>query len=1183
VSDDIINELANDFTGRDWLFEAIEKWLLRSSTHSMLITGDPGAGKSAVAAQLVRISGQQVSSPASASSLIDCVSAYHFCHDRDDVTLNPLRFVKHLSTQLASKYPEFAAKLATQSDSQARVIINARQEVDTVGGNAVVQNVVINQIEFGAFTSARDAFDNLIRLPLQQLYESAQLRGPLLIVVDSLDEALTYDRDIENTIVGVLRHSRPLPPNVFFLLTSRRTSRIDPALRESSIDLILDAPDNTADVEGYCLARFEKLLIANSAAVAKRIAQASNGNFLYAKFVVDDLLRRATLPQNIDEIELPTGLYEIFQRFIERDLITDITNWQKLYRRLLGYLAVARGRGLSRDQLLSLTGLSDSLLDDALVTCLPYLRGNPPSGPFELYHLSFREYLLTNPEHSVYPAEANFTTATWLYDANRGHWGDCGDEYAIRHTVRHLSEAVRTNSDPEQVGYLEKALVDLATDFEYIQTKIDRLGVDDLVTDLEDVADALPFENSARPDVMAVERVIHRERHNLRLAGSPDKPLSLQPSLLRQVQYRATSLGLTELALRAEEAENPKPLARLKTTALTGTEDPALIRVLAGHSDVVMGVGVSVDGELAFSGDGSGLVKLWNVSTGRSLWSSKRTPTDDMEGLLTTTISKDGRFGLSGYHDGTIAIWTLATGDIAYEFHERESPVLALSVNETGTRALAGFEDKSATYLDLETRRSLLTITGSAAIATVCLNDAGDFAIIGDRDGIVTAFDFAAGRQRYRHHLHRQQVQSVAFSKDESSVISCGQDGVVLIFSSTTGVISAEVPREGDEWLYRARLTHDGALAVTCAEDNKLRLWDIENKRLVYRFNGHSGAVVGLDLCGPSSIISCGGDHNVILWDLERAQVLYRASAFVLSRGSPSHDNWVRSISVAADASIAASGAFDKKIVLWRLETGEYVDTIGLLPGGVRSVSLSSNGDRLLALCHGRFSSVASVWNVPERRAVCKPGALVDLSRTEGINLTGWAGVIGADGQYAVSATQDLTLSLWDIPTGLVRATYTGHRGTIYCAAFGPNDETLLSGSDDSRAILWDTRTAAILRDFQGHTAAVWSVAMSQDGSLAATGSQDSTARVWDTATGKLVAVLEGHTAPVMGVQFCGDGRFLVTGSEDKSLILWDVRAGSAIDRLFLDAKVSCVAGIQNLAMIGDYGGALSFFRIEIQ
>src|ERR1044071_3144942 len=49
----------------------------------------------------------------------------------------------------------------------------------------------------------------------------------------------------------------------------------------------------------------------------------------------------------------------------------------------------------------------------------------------------------------------------------------------------------------------------------------------------------------------------------------------------------------------------------------------------------------------------------------------------------------------------------------------------------------------------------------------------------------------------------------------------------------------------------------------------------------------------------------------------------------------------------------------------------------------------------LPALCHGRFNSIAIVWEIAEKRRICQFGHL---------NLTAWAGALNSTGDNALSA-----------------------------------------------------------------------------------------------------------------------------------------------------------------------------------
>ena len=50
-----INEHNQYFTGRDWVFKEIDEWLKNEQTNVFLLTGNPGSGKTAVAARLVQL------------------------------------------------------------------------------------------------------------------------------------------------------------------------------------------------------------------------------------------------------------------------------------------------------------------------------------------------------------------------------------------------------------------------------------------------------------------------------------------------------------------------------------------------------------------------------------------------------------------------------------------------------------------------------------------------------------------------------------------------------------------------------------------------------------------------------------------------------------------------------------------------------------------------------------------------------------------------------------------------------------------------------------------------------------------------------------------------------------------------------------------------------------------------
>src|SRR5918992_142284 len=69
-------------------------------------------------------------------------------------------------------------------------------------------------------------------------------------------------------------------------------------------------------------------------------------------------------------------------------------------------------------------------------------------------------------------------------------------------------------------------------------------------------------------------------------------------------------------------------------------------------------------------------------------------------------------------------------------------------------------------------------------------------------------------------------------------------------------------------------------------------------------------------------------------------------------------------------------------------------------------------------------------------------------------------GVVGLslsrDGRTLVAAGSDGRIRFWDVATGEIRRTLTGHTNAIYVAVFSPDEKLLASSSRDLTARIWD-------------------------------------------------------------------------------------------------------------------------------
>jgi hypothetical protein len=142
--------------------QAIERWLADSAApRSFLLTGEPGSGKTAIAARLWQISRGEAPQP-SASVKAKTVSAAYFCAAGDRRWINPANLATSLLLQLAARYPAFTTALIGQGDSN-RVHIEIKQTIDTVTGTAV------GMLVEGLNIAAEEAFGHVVCEPLEAL------------------------------------------------------------------------------------------------------------------------------------------------------------------------------------------------------------------------------------------------------------------------------------------------------------------------------------------------------------------------------------------------------------------------------------------------------------------------------------------------------------------------------------------------------------------------------------------------------------------------------------------------------------------------------------------------------------------------------------------------------------------------------------------------------------------------------------------------------------------------------------------------------------------------------------------------------------------------------------------------------------------------------------------------------
>jgi WD40 repeat protein len=1136
-------ERTEHFTGRSWVFKRLDDWVKGGDGRAFILTGGPGTGKSAIMARVAQMSAGDVSSAAYPNLASGALAYAHFCRALD-VSLDPLRFVEGLSASLAV-HDTFAQALLAATGPD--IHIEATQNVGTAADGSRVSNVVIESLHVGN-VSPRVALDRIVRKPLEALYADG-FKASVLVLVDALDEALTYvsEEHLVALLHDVLDQPRELPLGVRFILTTRPDRRVLSAVGQPSLDLDA-APADVNDVRDYALGRLTLVPEPARTEVATKVARAGEGNFLYARYTVDSLLADPQL-EKVDpaNLRLPAGLEDHYRDFLKRELTKNRERWEERYRPVLGALAAARGAGFTAAQVADIVDLREDLADDTISACGQYLLGPDPEGRYRIYHQSFRDFLVKDPELHVYPGLSNQRIAYYFVQAYGEDWARCADPYALMNIPAHLIEAIQGTGRIKSGRELREALGRLLTNIGFLEAKTGLLGIDDTHRDLRLASEALPEDIS----LAAVMRVVDLEGHNLQGWDRGRFPAFFA----QQVRNRALGLDFRSVAEAADQRLQALELPYWELRWRSRAESAALERTLIGHGGPVRGIGISADGLRAVSGSSDGTLRVWNLEDGSLL--HLLSPQEGEPDAMTTALVRDW----TGPRRREV-VWDTEAGREVLFPSKRRNAVAAVAITPDGRRALSGSRDRTVRLWDTENGQELLTLTGHVdSVMSVAITADGNRGVSGSWDRTVRVWDLDGGVEPLTLFGHEGPVLEVAVSADGRWAVSGSWDSTARLWDLAAGSERA-VFRGHDGQVSAVAITQEGDRILTGSRDETLKLWDVESQQEIRTFVGHGYFVEAVALTADGhTALSSSWDRTVRVWDVESGRETQTLTG---------HESQVWAVAVSATGKRAVSGSWDRTVKVWNLQAGPEKRTRDGHTDAIDAISATSDG--LLGISGSR-DRTARVWSIQTGQEQHILGG-----HAERIS----AAAFTAGARMAVTGSWDKTLKVWDVFSGNELRTLGGHRAAVLCLVISPDDDRAVSGSWDGELRLWDLAKGQVLQTLIGHTGPVWKVALLPD-DRAVSASNDFTLRVWNLETGKPIRTLAEHRGPVTTMCVTPDGQRAVSGSQDLTVRAWNLDNGDLLwSRDTLDAEVVALSFVApDRVIAGARDGRLRVWTLE--
>ena len=569
---------------------------------------------------------------------------------------------------------------------------------------------------------------------------------------------------------------------------------------------------------------------------------------------------------------------------------------------------------------------------------------------------------------------------------------------------------------------------------------------------------------------------------------------------------------------------------------------------LHGHTNWVgaVAVGALPDGTpVIVSGDGrygdDGTVRVWRLADGEPIGEPLHGHTDAVREVAVGALPDGTPVIVSGDWAGTVRVWRLGDGEpVGEPLHGHTTEVVAVAVG--------------------------------------ALPDGTPVIVSGDAHGAVRVWRLTDGEPVGEPlHGHTTAVFGMAVGAlpDGTPVIVGGLgDGTVRVWRLTDGEPVGE-PLYGHTGRVDAVAVGalpDGTPVIVSGGglgDDTVRVWRLADGTPVGEpLRGHAGAVravaVGALLDGTPVIVSGTGDGTVRVWRL--------ADGDPVGEPLPGHTDTVLAVAVGVlpdgtPVIVSGSATGDGTVRVWRLADGTPVGEPlrGHAAAVTVAVGVLPDGTPVIVSGGGGGDGTVRVWRLADGEPVGEPLHVGGVyAMTLGALLDGTPVIVSGDG--------DGTVRVWRLADGeRVGEPLSGHANGVQALAVGALPDgtpVIVSGGglgDDGVRVrrLADGTPAGELR---GHTGEVESLAVGAlpDGTPVIVGGLgDGTVRVWRLADGEPVGEpLHAGRVKAVAVGALPDGTpVIVGGSWDGTLLVWRLADGTPlVPPLYLPESVWDVA-----------------------
>jgi WD40 repeat protein len=283
---------------------------------------------------------------------------------------------------------------------------------------------------------------------------------------------------------------------------------------------------------------------------------------------------------------------------------------------------------------------------------------------------------------------------------------------------------------------------------------------------------------------------------------------------------------------------------------------------------------------------------------------------------------------------------------------------------------------------------------------------------------------------------HTDWVMGAAHLPGERRIITCSLDASLRLWDLKSGTQIGEDWRDGYSGVWSMALSPNGEIVASGCNDGKVRLWDVETRKVICKLTGHSNVVCALCWRADGERVASGSWNGTArVWDVKRGK-----NILTIKTGH----HWVNAVMYSPDSSkLATGGDKENAVKIWDAKTGKLLNTLKH-DSMVWSLAWTSDGKKLIS---GSLGPIRIFDTATWKQIAVLEGHIIGFVKA--ISLS-------PNNRLLASASYDTTARLWNLDTNLPVGPPLRHEDELRSAALSQDGKVLLTACNNKNAYAWD-------------------------------------------------------------------------------------------------------------------------------